>query len=804
MFLDQINDAPSCFWSRFLDKNPFQFSFSNVIVGAIVKNRSAVLVIILILCSVLVSVPNMLTVRAGETIFIRADGTIEGTDKISWVGNVYNFTDNIFDSIIVMCENVVIDGAGYTLQGVDAEYGIKLESSGVTVKNMKISNFQYGIYVYLSSHNNIIVDNDINGNTKGIHVRGTSNNTLTGNNLTNNGDGLYLSGTNNVLKNNQMENNRCNFGILPQPHFNDVDTSNTVDGKPIYYWANHHDENVPLDAGCVILINCTNIVVQDLTLANNKEAALLVNTKNSAIRNCTLSNSKSGIRISKSSNINVTQNVLTDNYGEGVTVWESTGILVNENQIMNNAERGIEFFDSKENNTISDNHIAGSPVGIEFCASSNNNTLSGNTITNSSQGILFTISTYNTLRNNCMFNNQQHFSIVHDHYTNSSREFPYLINDVDSSNTVDGKPMYYWINQQNKTFPLDAGYVCLVNCTNITVSNLEGNVSGVLVAFTTNSLISQNHVADSDSGIKVWRGSNNSIVANHLTGNDFGVGIGFSTGNNVFWNNISNSNQGIELSGASGNNIFRNNLSNNKNGVYLDWADNNTIYNNNFINNTRHVYDTTTNVMPWYSPPSSNHNWNQSYPIGGNYWSNLTGVDTKSGPNQNIAGSDGIIDAPFSLYTNNTDSQPLTAPLIFFDAGIWEWKQYFVNCVSNSTVSDFYFNPLEGAFIRFTVTGDDGTAGFCRVTVPKGLLSSENGWNVVVNDEAVTPTISEDSSSIYLYFTYNHSAKTVEIIGTDAIPEFPSWTILLILLLSVTTIAVIYRCSIRKHIQQRE
>jgi len=767
-----------------------------------VKKSASTLVLLLLFSVVLVSFSQIGVVKAEETIFIRANGYVDGTNKIQRVGNVYSFTDNIYDSIIVERENVVIDGSGYVLQGDNSEYGIKLESSGVTIKNMKISNFEYGIYVYLTSHNNIIVDNDINGNSRGIYVRGTSNNTITGNYVTNNGDGIYLSGTDNVLKNNQMKDNSYNFGIIPQPHYNDIDTSNTVNGKPIYYWSNQHDRTVPLDAGCVILINCTNIDVQNLTLTNNKEGIIFVNTKNSEIKNCSLSNNKSGIRIRISSNVNITQNIFTEN-GEGVTIWESTDILVNENQIANNTENGIKFFDSKESNIISDNHITGCSVGIEFTASSNNNTITGNTIANNSQGILFTISTYNTLRNNRMFNNEHHFSIEHDHYSDPSRELPYLINDIDSSNTVDGKPMYYWINQQNKTVPSNAGYVGLVNCTNITASNLQ-TVSGLLVAFTTNSLISQNQIENSDIGIKIWRGSNNSIAANYITGNEFGLSIHFSSSNNVYWNNISNNNQGISLSGPSGNNIFRNIISNNKNGIILDWANNNTIYNNNFINNTRHFYDTTTNFMPWHLVPSSNHNWNQNYPIGGNYWSNLTGVDTKSGPNQNITGSDGIIDTPFSLYTNNTDRYPLTTPIIFFDAGIWEWKQYFVNCISNSTVSDFYFNPLDGAFIRFNVSGDNNTTGFCRVTVPKGLVSSENAWNVVVNDEAVTPTINKDSSNTYLYFTYNHSTKTVEIIGTNAIPEFPSWTPLLIMLLSVTVPAIIYRHSIRKHNHQRK
>ncbi|PVX24250.1 MAG: hypothetical protein CW716_10480 [Candidatus Bathyarchaeum sp.] len=752
------------------------------------KKSAAVLVLLLFLCVVMVSLPEIGTVRAEDTIHIKSDGSVEGTDKIQRVGNVYSFTDNVYGSIIVERGNVVIDGAGYQLQGNDSDYGIKLESSGVTIKNAKISNSGHGIYVYYTSHNNIIVDNDINGNSRGIYVRGTSNNTITGNKITNNSDGIHLSGTDNILKNNQMKDNSYNFGITPQPNYNDIDTSNTVNGKPIYYWTNQHDRTVPLDAGCVILINCTNIEVQNLTLANNREGILLVNTERSEIRNCTLSNNKSGIRIRISSDINITQNVFTEN-GEGITVWESTDILVNENQIANNTESGIELFDSKEHNTIADNQITSCPVGIEFTASSNNNTVSGNSISNCTQAILFTTSTYNTLRNNSMFNNENHFRIQHDHYNDASLELPYLINDIDSSNTVNGKPMYYWINQQNKTVPSNAGYVALVNCTGISLSNLK-DVSGVLVAFTTNSLISQNRIEKSDFGIKIWRGANNRIVANHLTGNEVGLSISYSTDNDVYWNNISNNTHGIGLSGPSGNNIFRNIISNNKQGMYLDWSNNNTIYNNNFIDNTRHFYDTTGAAFPWLAP-SSNHNWNHTYPIGGNYWSNLTGVDLKSGQNQNLIGSDGIIDTPFELQINNTDNYPIADPILFFDAGIWEWNQYFVNCISNSTLSDFIFNPLEGAFIRFNATGETATSGFCRIIVPKGLLTSQNGWNVIINGESVTPTISEDQYNTYIYFTYNHSTKTIEIHGTAAIPEFPSWIIIPLFLMAALAAVIV-------------
>ncbi|MEM2780809.1 MAG: hypothetical protein QW791_08105 [Candidatus Bathyarchaeia archaeon] len=41
------------------------------------------------------------------------------------------------------------------------------------------------------------------------------------------------------------------------------------------------------------------------------------------------------------------------------------------------------------------------------------------------------------------------------------------------------------------------------------------------------------------------------------------------------------------------------------------------------------------------------------------------------------------------------------APFTAFNAGIWDNVSYTVEVVSNSTVSDFYFNPSEE--VSFTV-----------------------------------------------------------------------------------------------------
>jgi hypothetical protein len=51
--------------------------------------------------------------------------------------------------------------------------------------------------------------------------------------------------------------------------------------------------------------------------------------------------------------------------------------------------------------------------------------------------------------------------------------------------------------------------------------------------------------------------------------------------------------------------------------------------------------------------------WDDGYPSGGNYWSDYAGVDEKSGPGQNLTGSDGIGDTHYIIDGNNRDRYPL-------------------------------------------------------------------------------------------------------------------------------------------------
>ena len=121
-------------------------------------------------------------------------------------------------------------------------------------------------------------------------------------------------------------------------------------------------------------------------------------------------------------------------------------------------------------------------------------------------------------------------------------------------------------------------------------------------------------------------------------------------------------------------------------------------------------------------------------------------------------------------------------------------ETYHITTSSNSSVTDFYFDPDDGAFIKFNVIGPTGTTGFCNVTIPDDLLWGEfsvyvDGFSLV-EDEDYTQTY--NGTHYIFYITYTHTTHVIEIRGTDVIPEYPSF-LFSSLLLTATLVIVIYK-----------
>jgi nitrous oxidase accessory protein NosD len=182
-----------------------------------VKRSASLLALLLLVSLALVAFPNVGIVKAEGIIYIRSDGSVEGTDKISQNENVYTLTDNIYNSTItVLKDDVVIDGAGFTLRGKPRGI-VLIDRDNVTIKNFVVttSSTSDNIYVYRCSNCNIL-NNAITPFVEsfpgtGISVWGGESNVIAGNQIANNLCGIFLgenTHSNSILGNNIANNTR--------------------------------------------------------------------------------------------------------------------------------------------------------------------------------------------------------------------------------------------------------------------------------------------------------------------------------------------------------------------------------------------------------------------------------------------------------------------------------------------------------------------------------------------------------------------------------------------------------------------
>ena len=287
--------------------------------------------------------------------------------------------------------------------------------------------------------------------------------------------------------------------------------------------------------------------------------------------------------------------------GSSLGGWEPEGAIAIDEYSFNNTVRNNNVFLNLRSagislwgfeNSIMGNKIVNGSTGIYVFGSGNivsHNTL----IDNFDGGILINTGGRNVFRNNSISGSRFNLFL-----------WGGLSHDIDSSNAVDGKPVIWWVNETDRQVPLDAGFVALINCTNIRVENLTlaNNSDGIILAYTTNSTIKGNTLSFNYRGICLYSSNNTRIFDNSVS---------------------------CQMSV----------------GLDLDNSCNNTIYHNTFYKN---IWDASSDELE--------NVWNNAYPSGGNYWTDYRGKDEKSGPNQDQPGSDGIGDTP---YTRVCDRYPL-------------------------------------------------------------------------------------------------------------------------------------------------
>jgi parallel beta-helix repeat protein len=386
---------------------------------------------------------------------------------------------------------------GTNLYGVGAE--LLSNTMFCSLTNLTFIGIPIGFFIFDSSYN-IISDCKMELCKEGIYIQGSESMVLKNNSIYVEKHGLYI------------------FGDTKEEYLHDIDTSNTINGKPVYYLRNQSDLvfNGNEDIGYLALIDCDNVLMKNMEWANATVGILLVGTTNSTI----------------------TASTFTDN-------WYSIFLFASSNNLIHDCIH--------ENSTL---FIFHSP--------------------------------YNILRNNTFITIQEYGLGV---FSGDGGDKEDYYQDIDTSNMVNGKPVYYLINQDDQEFIGDEiGYLALIDCKDILIFGVRRSncFQGLLLVNTTalvknsrflnnwwgimityggvvkvhNCLFKGNYI-----GVLLYKTSHAYIINCKCSYNSWGIYIGDSHDNTVRGCKIINFSIGVILFGSSLRNLIRNNE------IYRGWSE---------------------------------------------------------------------------------------------------------------------------------------------------------------------------------------------------------------------------------------
>ncbi len=254
--------------------------------------------------------------------------------------------------------------------------------------NLANNNDYWGINLFYSDGNNISENTEKNNYNYGISLSDSDNNLIL-NNIIN--SGIELDGIHNNLSGNLM--NKCGLqinGDTENFYSQCIDTTNLVNGKPLYYYTNEINLGLTnfTNAGQVILVSCRNSLVSNLNLSYTDTGISLINCNDNFIMGNTMNN----------------------NHRDGIFIFGGDNNTISENSVSYNNHNGV-FLELNRNNSFLENNVSYNNFNGFFCYSLENSFISGNNINhNQNYGINFLNCKNNTITGNSLIGNKKCFN----------------------------------------------------------------------------------------------------------------------------------------------------------------------------------------------------------------------------------------------------------------------------------------------------------------------------------------------------------------------------------------------------------
>jgi len=374
-----------------------------------------------------------------------------------------------------------------------------------------------------ASHENIFMGNDIHGSSwyETIYSIYSYRDVFWANRLT--GGAFFFYG---------------NMGAIST---HEIASNNTIDGKPVYYFANGDKSAavVPGDAGQIIAGNVTGLRVTGITI-NGSIYPILIGYSD-------------GVRIDN--------NTFNANLDATVYMMHATNAKVEDNLFFDDDEPVVLEF--CQNCIIQRNRIEGSYYGL-YLYYSNDCTVRENIINGSSYGL----NLYNPLRTLFAGN------VMNDCSINlMGTQEAFTSQTIGPDNTVNGKPVIYLKNADldNGTVGAGAGQIILGNVSHAVISGVVfGNATeAVTIGYSYYVTVANCHMYNDLTGVRIYCGGFNNVTGNMISRSSTGISLYQTYSNLIQGNYLLDPSSGIYVLYSDFTQVLDNHLESGNVAIYM-------------------------------------------------------------------------------------------------------------------------------------------------------------------------------------------------------------------------------------------
>jgi parallel beta-helix repeat protein len=357
--------------------------------------------------------------------------------------------------------------------------GIRWANSNNAVFTSVSSLKNDGIGIELTNSRSCVIfgSNVSNNEEKGLFLSQSDNAVISSSSFSGNlYGGIYLSYTEScTLFSNTMVGDGFGFwgSKLEEWNSHTIPENNTVNGSAIRYLKNMNNFEISSGDGPIILANCSDISLSDLSLKDDKAIIEIGYSSHISITNAEFTSGNT-LRIMYSDTISISNSVISRNREYGLYARHSNNFLLRKNTFSGNGYGGVSIMDSS--------HF--------------------------------------TLHSNSFIENGFHISGSYENLNSL---------DIPVNNTMNGKPIRFLRGARNVPLPPGDGPIILVNCTDIIIQDqtLNDIYTGIIIKYSSRIRISNTTVTNNTKGISIDE-SNNVTMVNISCFNNFYSGIGIS------------------------------------------------------------------------------------------------------------------------------------------------------------------------------------------------------------------------------------------------------------------------------------